>query len=465
MNLKDFEAHIVDKIVDRGYNYFAGERVHGLEKVNTGLWSAEVSGTEIYMVQVQTHRTSIKSWSCDCPYDMGSVCKHVVAVLYEIRGKTNSDKNQKPVKKRKKSTKDKITEIGEKVSREELWNFVLELSRYDRNFKNRLIGNFAEFLDEDSSLKYKTIVKSYYKAAQDRHGFIDYRSAHILTDPLYDLAQKASDLLTAGNNKESLAICKSLLEEVPLFINNMDDSDGGPGDIMYSVFDTLGELTDAAPPLMKDELFDYLLEEYPKQKYHDFGFDDHFLGLFPSLISSEEQEGKFMKLIDEQIITEASKSYSSFAITRLLNSKVDYLLRQDREEEAVSIIKENLEYPDFREMLANRSIYHGDFDHAKSLCQEGIEIAKKEGYSGNPVRWQKKLYEIAGIEEDLTEQKKLARQLFLDNQYHFEWYKEWKSLWSTGEWAEQCEELIRDLIKEHQRRGYGGSEYSGRYLC
>src|SRR5690625_5388255 len=108
-----------------------------------------------------------------------------------------------------------------------------------------------------------------------------------------------------------------------------------------------------------------------------------------------------MKLIDEQIITEASKSYSSFAITRLLNSKVDYLLRQDREEEAVSIIKENLEYPDFREMLANRSIYHGDFDHAKSLCQEGIEIAKKEGYSGNPVRWQKKLYEIAGIEEDL----------------------------------------------------------------
>src|SRR5690625_7785655 len=103
------------------------------------------------------------------------------------------------------------------------------MSRYDYNFKNRLIGNFAEFLDEYSSLKYKTIVKSYYKAAQDRHGFIDYRSAHILTEPLYDLAHKASDLLTAVNNKERLAICTSLLEEVRIYINHMDDSDGGTG--------------------------------------------------------------------------------------------------------------------------------------------------------------------------------------------------------------------------------------------
>ena len=462
MKLKNFEKHVSPEITERGYDYFTSNCVDGLEKVSPGLWVAEVHGTEIYTVQVKMNQTAIKRWSCDCPYDFGPVCKHVVAVLYEIAEQANSGKEQKAGTKGKKAAKDKIREIAEKVTKEELWNFVLDLSVSDRSFKNRLIANFADLLDEDSPLKYKMIIKSYYKAAQDRHGFVDYRSAYRLTEPLYDLAEKAADLLAAGNKKESLTICKSLLEEVPLFLNNMDDSDGGVGDILYLVLNTLTEITDAAPPLMKDELFDYILEEFPKQKYHDFGFDDYFLELFPSLISSEEQEEKFMKLIDLQIKEKKSKSYSSYSVTQLIKTKADYLFLQGREEEALTLIEENLELPDFREMLVDRAISFGDFAQAKSLCLEGVEIAKKEHFPGHIQQWQQKLYEIARKEEDLPEQRKLARQLFFDNHYSMEWYKELKSLWPQKEWAEQCEELIHHIKGKHQRGGYGGVDTMAR---
>lgn len=454
MKLNNFEKHVSPEIVERGYDYFTTNCVDGLEKMSTGLWVSEVHGTEIYTVQVKMNQAAIKSWSCDCPYDFGPICKHVVAVLYAIAEQANSGKEQKAGTKRKKPARSKIIEIGEKVSKEELWKFVLDLSVSDSSFKNRLIANFAELLDEDDSQKYKTIIRSYYKAAQDRHGFIDYRSAYRLTDPLYDLAEKAADLLAAGNKKESLIICKSMLEEVPLFLDNMDDSDGGVGDILYYVFRTLSEIADTAPPSMKDELFDYILDEFPKEKYHDFGFDSNFLELFPPLISSKEQEDKFMKLIDSQIKEEESKPYSSYAVMQLIKTKIEYLLGHGREEEAVVLMKENLELPDFREMLVNRSISRGDLAQAKKLCLKGIEVAEKEHYPGHIVRWHQKLYEIAGKEGDLPEQKKLARQLFFDNYYRMEWYKELKSLWPEEEWAEQCEGLIRQIKEKRHEGGY-----------
>src|SRR5699024_9965040 len=150
-------------------------------------------------------------------------------------------------------------------------------------------------------------------------------------------------------------------------------------------------------------------------------------------------------LIDLQIKEEESKPYSTYSIIQLIKIKIEYLLGHGREEEAVVLMKENLELPDFREMLVNRSISKGDLTQAKYLCLVGIENAEKGRFPRDIEHWQQKLYEIAGKEKDLPEQKKLARLLFLKSYYRMEWYKELKSLWLKEEWAEQCEELIRHI--------------------
>lgn len=50
-----------------------------------GRYSATVEGTDIYKVAVHIGQDdTILSSDCHCPYDMGPVCKHEVAVYYEL---------------------------------------------------------------------------------------------------------------------------------------------------------------------------------------------------------------------------------------------------------------------------------------------------------------------------------------------------------------------------------------------
>jgi hypothetical protein len=48
-------------------------------------WTAEVEGSDLYTVEIKLNNGEIVSWECDCPYDYGDICKHVVAVLLYIR--------------------------------------------------------------------------------------------------------------------------------------------------------------------------------------------------------------------------------------------------------------------------------------------------------------------------------------------------------------------------------------------
>ena len=84
MTLKNFEENISSTIIERGYDYFHSGYVSNLDEVETDLWIADVYGTDDYRVEIKTNKTEIKSWLCDCPYDQGPICKHVVATFYVI---------------------------------------------------------------------------------------------------------------------------------------------------------------------------------------------------------------------------------------------------------------------------------------------------------------------------------------------------------------------------------------------
>ena len=85
MKLSSFEKDIEPQIVQRGGAYFAENAVLNLEQITKEDWRAEVKGTDIYSVSIAIKGKEITAWECDCPYDWGPVCKHVVAVLYAIR--------------------------------------------------------------------------------------------------------------------------------------------------------------------------------------------------------------------------------------------------------------------------------------------------------------------------------------------------------------------------------------------
>lgn len=84
-SLDNFETALPEVIVERGHAYFLNEAVSDLEELDEGEWVATVEGGEDYVVDISLSGRKVTEHSCDCPFE-GPVCKHVVAVLFPLRG-------------------------------------------------------------------------------------------------------------------------------------------------------------------------------------------------------------------------------------------------------------------------------------------------------------------------------------------------------------------------------------------
>jgi uncharacterized Zn finger protein len=82
--LNEFEEVIDETILKRGLAYFKGGAITDFLEISNGEYEALVSGTEEYTVQLVINKNIITEHNCDCPYDMGAVCKHVVAVIFHL---------------------------------------------------------------------------------------------------------------------------------------------------------------------------------------------------------------------------------------------------------------------------------------------------------------------------------------------------------------------------------------------
>ena len=83
--LDQFEQVIDEKILQRGLTYFKKGLVHELEEVSPNTYEAIVEGTEDYTVRLTVENNVVTDYNCDCPYDLGPVCKHVAAVIFSLQ--------------------------------------------------------------------------------------------------------------------------------------------------------------------------------------------------------------------------------------------------------------------------------------------------------------------------------------------------------------------------------------------
>ncbi len=85
--LEDFETDIEQRVLLRGKEYYAQGAVHHILPCENNSYRAAVMGSEQYTVSVRLSETGdeVVDFSCDCPYDMGPICKHTVAVLCALR--------------------------------------------------------------------------------------------------------------------------------------------------------------------------------------------------------------------------------------------------------------------------------------------------------------------------------------------------------------------------------------------
>ena len=86
MNISSFDTKVSSRIVTRGIAYYRDGHVTDFEQKSGFRFRATVEGSDMYEVEIKLDEQGNILYSyCDCPYDMGPVCKHEVAVYFYLK--------------------------------------------------------------------------------------------------------------------------------------------------------------------------------------------------------------------------------------------------------------------------------------------------------------------------------------------------------------------------------------------
>lgn len=140
ITLKDFEEQIDEVVLDRGLEYFELGCVKEVTPLNTYDYEAIVEGSEDYYVDLTIKNGVVKQYLCDCPYDYGPVCKHVVAVLYYMQKNlftidiTNEDWDEEYKDTKQNTASEQVDETLDALSTSELKEFIRTICEKTKSY-------------------------------------------------------------------------------------------------------------------------------------------------------------------------------------------------------------------------------------------------------------------------------------------------------------------------------------------
>lgn len=412
MNLKTFESKIPGEILKRGRDYFSDGAVTDLQDMNNGEWFAIVEGNDDYEVDIRLGKNDeVLDYTCDCPFD-GEICKHVVAVLYRIR---EIKKEAGPGKNSGKpdSWKRLISVIPENEFRE----FVKEYAAKNKYFRNKLLIRFTGYDNSGYRDKYIQIINGILTAESDRHGYIDYHHAHHAMSQVFELLAKADEYTNGELFEEAFYIAAAVAPECINAIQYMDDSDGSCGDVISDAFNIISVILQSdADEHLKNEIFDWILNQAENPDYNDYGCADELYPLLAETVDSPEKFSRVIAFLDDQIKKAAlldgwSKEYRT---QKFLSLKMDVCRKTGHEEKAEEIITGNMRIHDFRKVVVEKHLADNNYDEAIRLIEEGIQIAIKDNYPGIVNNWKELLMGIYKKQNNVPKFRKLAKEAILN---------------------------------------------------
>jgi len=439
MNYKDFEQHISETILSRGKDYFDAGAVEDLIKED-GHWFANVHGTDTYEVAIKGIR-SIKEWDCDCPYDRGPICKHVVAVLYAVQAESAKTKSSKP-----KKAKNQVDEIFKNAKPEDLLKFFKKNLRYHKDLKQKLLSEFLHLLDAEDKDRYNKVVDNLIKNAGGKYGYIEYREGKKLSNAFDKLLSQAEAAIQKKSYVDALDICAAVLLKVPNLLLTVDDSSGAlQGSCHYalSILENLLE-SPVIPPIFKDQIFDFMLHAFQKDKT-DFDFKDNLLA---TLLAQNLDASKLKQIqkVVQKTFDSLEGNYIEYSQERYISILIDIAQRIGDEKESENLISRHIHFPRIRQMKLETLFEKEEYEAAKQLIADGIKVAEGKGHPGTVTQWKNVLIKISRLEKDVEEERRLLREAFFNNYRSMEYLLQLKDTFDLTEWFEERENIILQIL-------------------
>ncbi|MBI3260416.1 MAG: SWIM zinc finger family protein [Ignavibacteriae bacterium] len=443
--LKEFEQHIDETILKRGYQYFKKGLVNEPELLSNGEYEVTVEGTEQYIVRLSIKHDIITECDCSCPYDMGAVCKHIVAVIFHLQQNElnlNLETNVKAKKvkgeikkvKKKKTVAEQVDDLLEKLPHEDLKEYIKELCNSERSFRQLFLSNFAYLTTPDSQALYAKQIHTILKTSAGRGGYIGYSEARQAGNAIYAFVQRAEKFVEISNYRTAIYIACAVLEEVTDAITHYaDDSNADFGGCIDSAFEVLSSIADIQPPEeLRKELFNYCLTAYKKGKFKGWDWNFGILKLAVVLVDNTRESEQIEDLLDS--IRPSGKEYD-WDFEHSLEIRLELITKMEGDKAAEKFLEKNMSYSGFRKKVIEKAISRKEYQKAINLAEEGIELlgGSKPGYADVLYKYLLIVYIAQNNVENII---KYAGFLFLnsnqDKKEHFDILKqfvvqdEWK---------------------------------------
>ncbi len=460
--LQQFENYIDETILKRGLSYFRKGAVNEVEELSPGQFEAIVSGSDDYTVHLQINGGIITEHWCNCPYDLGPVCKHVAAVLFHMQQEEmelSQPRKKKPSAgkhSKKKTVEEQVRELLGKLSHDDLKQFILEQCIGNPSFRQIFISGFAYLVSEESKEMYKKQIQSFITSVEGRRGYIDWTGAGVIGKAVESLLFTAEKHFDQAHYQSTIYIACAVMEEMTPLLNYVDDSNGAIGGTIDQAFELLNQVAQAEiPDKLRLELLGYCITTFGKNIYEDWDWHLGMLDLASRIVKTESEGNKVIARIDK------SKA-SAYTLERVQLIKWELLLKIKGTEEAERFLIDNLANSRLRTIAIEAAIKDKNYEKAIGFAQDGIKSDAKEK-PGVAYTWYDWLLKIAMIQHDPDRIIEYARILFVkSNQHGQDYYQLLKITVLPDRWKIFVEAIITDFQKDS--RGYHFDEISGIFI-
>jgi hypothetical protein len=440
--LNEFEQLIDESILKRGLAYFKGGAITDFSEISNGEYEAIVSGTEDYTVQLEIKNNVIIEHNCDCPYDMGAVCKHVVAVIFHLQQDelelNHSFPNSLQKKKKTKSDNQQIKELLKAISHNELMEFVEENCKKDKKFRNYFLVSFGHLSQNQSKEFYQKQIHSILQTAAGRDGWIGWSDMKYVVNTTQPFLENAEQYLQNKNFENVFFISTALLEEVTVAFQYGDDSNGDLGYFVESAMELLSKLSKEEISLaLKKETFEYCISVF-KQKLFE-GWDWHLgiLHIAGDLIDNEKEADIILNCL-ESVNGEYEREYAQ-------SYKLELLRQYKDPKDVEEFVNKNISNSKIRKQEIEKAFESQNFERAIALAKDGI-TCDEQSKPGLAKDWYDWLLKIALVQNDKPKIIKYARFRLIENfGATQDYYQILKDTIEPEKWHPFLEEIIKEV--------------------
>ena len=442
--IQRFLNDVDSKIFRRGLDYYRSGMVECIDWDGSHA-TAEVCGSEEdpYLVEVDFSEDSeVEDWSCDCPYEWGPVCKHIVAVLLALRER---EPRKTPKKTAMNAAKRKavVEHLVGRAQKEQLAALVLEHCQEDKRFRCQVLLE----LGDSGELEFaKELVQETIRANTHR-GYIDMEGCDDICADLDGILDKARLRIKRGQWESALEITQFVLLMGVKMSGEVGSSSGSLSWTVHAAMETvtlaLSSLVESGEDRAKwvrcllETVQDPVFESWTDWRYE--------LLRRTAVLANEQNEDAFY----ETLANLSDRRWEAFQDGPRYDEQDKqiryYVIRHAHgAEEGRAYLERNLAVDEFRLMLAREYIEEGNYAAAETLCQQRLAKEEQGRSQQFPSQWDLLLYEIYRAWGEREKQIWQSRRLALMGAEGF--YLITKGLLAEdGRWQETYPEFLAEL--------------------